>query len=296
MNLASITTVATRTVSKSVFTIKKFSPQILTTVGVVGVVASTVMASKATLNLESIVDESKENLDKAKSLHEQDRDDYTTEDYKKDVTTIYVQSCIKVAKNYWKPVTLGLVSLGCIIAAQGILHQRNVALMGAYKALETSFSKYRGRVADVIGAEEERKIRFDIKEEEIVEEDGTVTKVQHFGPEGSSQYARWFDENSDMWDKNHDYNMMTLRAAQNQANDKLHADGFIFLNDVYKSLGIPVSREGQIVGWVRNGDGDGFVDFGVYDFTNSDSRAFVNGWEKTILLDFNVDGEILDKI
>lgn len=90
-----------------------------------------------------------------------------------------------------------------------------------------------------------------------------------------------------------------LRSCQQYANDKLKADGYLFLNDVYDMLGIPRSKAGQIVGWVydpKNPIGDNYVDFGIYDINREKNRDFVNGYERTILLDFNVDGNILDLI
>jgi hypothetical protein len=78
----------------------------------------------------------------------------------------------------------------------------------------------------------------------------------------------------------------------------LRARGHVFLNDVYDSLGIPRSKAGAVVGWVlnRNGEGDNFISFGVFDGTTQEIRDFVNGYEGSILLDFNVDGVIYDKI
>ena len=62
-------------------------------------------------------------------------------------------------------------------------------------------------------------------------------------------------------------------------------------------LGIPRTRAGQIVGWIydkKNPIGDNYVDFGIYDTNKEANRNFVNGYERTILLDFNVEGNILE--
>ena len=64
-------------------------------------------------------------------------------------------------------------------------------------------------------------------------------------------------------------------------------------------LGIPRTQAGQIVGWIydeKHPIGDNKVDFGIYNTYNEANRNFVNGYERTILLDFNVDGNILDMI
>ena len=93
---------------------------------------------------------------------------------------------------------------------------------------------------------------------------------------------------------------MFLKHQQNYANEKLQKQGYLFLNDVYDMLGIPKTKAGQVVGWVYDEAHpdiyDNFVDFGIYDLYNEKARDFVNGREKSILLDFNVDGNILDLI
>lgn len=297
--VAAVSQVATRTFGKSLFVVKKYSPEILISVGVLGVVTSAVLASKATLRLEDVVDRTKDHLEKAHDLHVQERADYTDQDYQKDVISIYTRSVIDIIKLYGPPVTLGLASIACIVGAHGIMKQRNVALIGAYKAMETSFAKYRQNVAEIIGEDKEREVRLGFREEVIEDEEGnakTVTHVDGVGPHGYSQYARFFDETSVNWSRDAGYNLMFLRAAQNHANDLLHARGYVFLNEVYAQIGIPMSQDGQLVGWVRTGSGDGYVDFGIYDFVSDDRRAFVNGLERSILLDFNVDGFIQDKI
>ena len=86
-----------------------------------------------------------------------------------------------------------------------------------------------------------------------------------------------------------------MKCQENYANDLLKTRGHLFLNEVYDMLGIPRTQAGQIVGWVydeKNPVGDNFVDFGILDLYDEKKREFVNGYERTILLDFNVDGEI----
>ena len=111
-----------------------------------------------------------------------------------------------------------------------------------------------------------------------------------------SMYARFYDESCPDWTSDSHYNLMLLKMRQEHANELLKSKGHLFLNDVYDLLGMPRSKAGQVVGWVydeHNPIGDNFVDFGIYDDSNSD---FVNGYTRTIVLDFNVDGYILDRI
>ena len=192
-----------------------------------------------------------------------------------------------------------------MLASHDIMKKRNVALSAAYLTVDKSFKEYKQRVVDRFGEEVEKEIRYGIKAEEIVEtvvdEEGnetTVTEtVKTMNPTLYSDYARFFDEASPCWQNDPEYNLMFLRAQQQYANDLLRAKGRLFLNDVYEMLGIEKTKAGQIVGWVydrENPNGDNFVDFGIYDMSKERVRAFVNGYETNILLDFNVDGNIWD--
>lgn len=111
-----------------------------------------------------------------------------------------------------------------------------------------------------------------------------------------SQYARFFDEGCPGWNKDSEYNLMFLKQQQMYANDLLKKRGHIFLNEIYDMLGIPRTKAGAVVGWVydeNNPIGDNYINFGITDERNAN---FVNGYEKSVLLDFNVDGNILDRI
>lgn len=283
----------------------KHSPEILAGVGVVGVVGSLVMACKATTKLNDILEDSKEQLDKIKEVAADPayEEKYSQDDAKKDTTITYVQTAMKVTKLYAPSVILCASSLGCLLASNNILKKRNAALSAAYMTVDKSFKEYRKRVADRFGEEVEKEIRYNIKAEEItkVDEDGNeVTETVKVmdgtdDPNSYSDYARFFDESCAAWQNDAEYNLTFLKAQQQYANDLLKAKGRLFLNEVYRMLGIDETKAGQVVGWVYNPDnptGDNFVDFGIYNMQRERVRAFVNGYEPNILLDFNVDGVI----
>ena len=282
----------------------KHSPEILAGVGVVGVVGSLVMACKATTKLSDVLEESKEQLDKIKEAADPAYEEkYSQDDAKKDTTITYVQTAMKVTKLYAPSVILCASSLGCLLASNNILKKRNAALSAAYMTVDKSFKEYRKRVADRFGEEVEKEIRYNIKAEEItkVDEDGNeVTETVKVmdgtdDPNSYSDYARFFDESCAAWQNDAEYNLTFLKAQQQYANDLLKAKGRLFLNEVYRMLGIDETKAGQVVGWVYNPDnptGDNFVDFGIYNMQRERVRAFVNGYEPNILLDFNVDGVI----
>lgn len=293
--------------NKVSFQAAKHSPEILAGIGVVGVVASTVLACKATMKINDVLEDAKDQLDKVKEVANDPAyaGQYNEEDAKKDTTIIYVQKGVEIVKIYLPAITVGAVSLGCLLASNNILRKRNAALGAAYATLDKSYKTYRNRVAERFGDEVEKEIRYGIKAEKVektvIDEDGNEVTVEEevkvMDPNLYSDYARFFDEASPYWQKDPEYNLMFLKAQQQYANDLLKSRGRLFLNEVYEMLGIDKSKAGQIVGWVYdpvNPVGDNFVDFGIYDMSKERVRAFVNGYEPNILLDFNVDGNVWD--
>ena len=287
----SIAETATKVAHKGLFVVKKYSPEILTGVGILGVVTAGVLGARATLKLEPIIDEVQDNANSIRVF-----DSQLGEKNTKELVKVYSKGSFEIVKLYAPTATLALGSIGCIIAAHGIMRRRNVALIAAYKVLETGFSEYRKRVVEEYGIEKDRDFVAGVREEVTTDENGKkVTKVLT-DPNKISGYARFFDETSSEWQRNPEYNMMFLKAQQQYANDLLKARGHLFLNEVYDSLGLERSQAGALVGWTYGKEGDNFVDFNIYDFANEKKRQFVNGAEKSILLDFNVDGPVYDKI
>lgn len=291
------------------FKFKKHSPEILVAAGVVGVVTSTVMACKATTKLNSILEESKGNIDTIHNYVEENgfSEKYTEEDSKKDLAIVYTKSAVKIAKLYAPAVIVGGASIAAIIGGHHILRKRNIALAAAYAAVDQSFKEYRSRVIERFGKELDKELRFNIKakdfEETVKHEDGTETiektTVDVADPNMYSEFARIYDDGCTGWTKDPEYNLMFLKRQQSYANDLLKKRGYLFLNDVYDMLGFPKTKAGQIIGWIydeKHPIGDNFVDFGIYNLDIAKNRDFVNGYERTIVLDFNVDGNILDKM
>lgn len=311
MNKTEIVNSVTRTFHKAAFKLKKHSPEILVVAGVVGVVGSTVMACKATLKVNDILDETKENLDKIHEAGEKGvtiaGEEYTEEDVKKETAIVYVQTGYKFLKLYGPAITLGGLSVAAILTGHNITRKRYIATAAAYTAIDKSFKDYRGRVVERFGEALDKELKYGIKttevDEIVVNEDGseTVTKkyVEVADPNGYSEYARFFDDGCQGWTKDPEFNLKFLKDQQRYANDLLQSRGHLFLNEVYDMLGIPRSKAGQMVGWIydeKRPVGDNFVDFGIYDLYNEAKRNFVNGYERTILLDFNVDGPIYEMI
>lgn len=299
-----------RTFYKTGFALKKHSPEILIVGGVIGAVTSCVMACVATTKVGEIIEDTKNTLDiihEGSAKGEIKGKEYTQEDAKKDTTIVYAKTGLKIAKLYAPSVILGALSLTSIVTSNNILRQRNVALAAAYTTIDKSFKDYRGRVVDRFGKELDRELKYDIKakeiEEKVVDSKGkekTVKKtIQVAEGVNCSDYARFFDIGNPNWEKDSEFNLMFLRTQQQYANDLLQSKGHLFLNEVYDMLGIPRTKAGQSVGWVydeKNPIGDNYVDFGIYDMYDQAKVDFVNGYERTILLDFNVDGPILQNL
>ena len=293
MNLGNIKTACTLTLGKASLLTRKYSPEILTAVGVVGVVSAGVMIARSSFKAQPILEELKND----KELIRNNPEKFDSQSKAQSLIHIHANAAFKLAKVYGPAVTLGLASLTCLVSAHGIMRKRNAAIAAAYKTIEESYNKYRERVADEIGESKEVDIFKNLKEEEVVDENGENHVVKApIDPNTISGYAVFFDELNPNWDKEPEYNKTWLLGVQAQLNDKLKARGVVFLNELYSVLDLPITKAGQIVGWRKDGDGDGFIDLGIFDRTNMQAREFVNGYESSILIDPNVDGVIWDAI
>lgn len=295
INASAIKLLATRSFSRGLLITKQYSPEILTTVGIVGVVTASVLGAKATLKIEPVVDQVNTDIAKAKKLVLDE--DLSQHDFTKYATATYTRGALDLTKIYGPALSLGLGSIACILAAHGIMKRRNVALVAAYNVLEKGFGEYRKRVIEELGEEKDRDFRLGIRETIEKDEKGKDIVVAHIDPNGLSPYAKFFDEFSTQYSNNAERNLLVIKHAQQFANDLLYANGHVFLNEVYDSLGIERTEAGAVVGWILGEEhGDDFVDFGMYDASSVAGRRFIAGQENAILLDFNVNGLISSKI
>lgn len=296
----------TKVAGRKLLQLKKYSPEILISFGVAGVVTSTVLACRATLKVHDILDEANDDLNDIERVFEgeqgKEESRYSEQDYKRDLSVVYIQTGVKFVKLYGPALVVGVSSIGCLLGAHKIMKNRNIALVAAYKVMEKGFLDYRNRVIKELGEEKDKEFKYGLTEKTLQEPVETSTgrdvqinrKVKVADPNGLSPYARFFDASCTQWSKTPEYNIIYVKGQQAWANDMLHARGHIFLNEVYDVLGIPRTQAGNVVGWALTSDnGDNFVDFGIFEARNAD---FVNGYEYSALLDFNVDGVIFDLI
>lgn len=285
-----------RQVAHGALLAQKNSPGLLFGAGIVGVVTSTVLACRATLKVDEVLEEAQTKLTLVRTT---EHPQYSDSDRKRDTSLVYFQTSVKMARLYAPAIIVGGISIAALTRSHNILTKRNAALTAAYTALERGFNEYRSRVVAKYGEEEDRNLRYGTREIVSVDpetnEKKTITRV---APGEPSIYARFFDSSSTSWSKEPEYNLIFLKCQQNYANDLLHSRGHVFLNEVYDMLGLPRSKAGAVVGWLLTPDGqtDNFISFGVFEGKTDKARDFVNGFEGAILVDFNVDGLIYDRI
>jgi len=305
-------TLARRTTAKmgkQILTVKTHSPAILVGAGVVGVVGSVVLACRATLKLNDVLDEGENDLQGVDALPE--------DEGRKKTFNVQLQTAIKVVQLYAPSALLLASSITAITAGHIILKKRNAGLAAAYAVIDKSYKDYRKRVVADQGAEKDREYFTGVEEREVVKDtkDGPVVeKVKGVDQEAllnadpETTYARVFhgpilDDDGVLvhpgnkhWSNIPNQNQFTLQMFQSELNDLLRLQGHVFLNQAYDLLGFEPTAAGQIVGWKKNpkdGEGDGFISFGIWEDGVYRGTQWLNGDRESIKLDFNVDGPII---
>lgn len=300
----------TRSINKVGFKLKKHSPEILAVVGTVGTAASVVMACKATLKVNDVLDEAKENIDKVHTVIDQgETEKYTQEDANRDLAVIYIQTGWKFVKLYGPAIAVGAASLGCLLGSNHILRKRNAAALAGFTAVDKAFKEYRGRLRERFGENGEaldRELLYNIKAQEIerteVDENGNETVIKEtvevIDPNDNTNiYSFFFDEYCTGWCKNAELNKVFVIQQVEAANYRLKTKGILTLNQFREMLGADTTPIGQFAGWVYTDDGsagDNFIDVGLWDVHSEGSRDFINGREKSILLNPNCIGNVID--
>lgn len=279
---------------------RKHSPVIMFSVGIAGSVASTVLACRATLKLEEVLQQSEIKKDQIAYAEEHKPEEvYSKKDAENDRRILRVQTVANVAKLYAPAICVGVASIGLLTGSHVVLTKRNTALLAAYGVLERGFNEYRARVRDELGEAKDLEYRYGAVDKEIVEEGEhghEVKTIRRIDPDApTSIYARKFEEGNPNWKPFSERNQFFIRCQQDWANDRLQSRGHVFLNEVYDALGLERTREGSVVGWILGGNGDGYIDFGLKD-DHQQVADFFSGRVDSVWLDFNVDGTIWDKI
>ena len=221
---------------------------------------------------------------------------------------------IDLAKIYWKPALMWTVSTGLIVKSHTVMKDRNIALATLATGLGTELRTLHERIIERYGERVDQELKQGITYEpveikhideatgsEVVDTDN-IPVVREGDTGGTSIYARFFDECSKLWTNDPETNLIILKGIEKDANTRLRAQGVLFLNEVYDMLDIPRTKAGQKVGWryyykkEDNLYGDNYVSFNIMNVHRAANRDFVNGYQPSVLLDFNVDGAIIDAL
>lgn len=299
MKFNTLTTYVKRTAMKAKHKTIKHAPEITITLGIAGVIVSSVIACKRTMELPDILEKGKKDVEEIREKY-QDTSDEREE--RKEITIAYAKTGGSIARLYAFPVVLGAASIFCIGASHGMMKKRNAGLAAYAASLDSEFKKYRERVIEKYGEEAEKELRYGMKTETVttVDEDGNETteeqKVSTIKPEDLGDFTRFYQAGCIGWTKDPEHNKLYLRQMESIANNKLRTEGHVWLNDVLEMLGYPKTKLGHVVGWLYDESDPKLhncIDFGIHK-DDPASMRFVNGYENVILLDFNVDGNIYD--
>lgn len=294
------------------FTAKKYAPQIAIFSGIGLGLGGVVTACVATHKLGGVLKESKEELSNIhdKRVVDPECKEYTKKEEQKDTVKVYAKASGKILNNYKWAIGMEAASVILILVGSKVLNQRYISTAVALAGMTADFKDYRKEVVNRYGEEVDRQIRYGYVTEEIkekeVDENGktkTVKKTINVLPEEAASkhrnseldYCRVFDWTNPWWQNDISYNLTFLRSQQSYFNDLLRANRHVFLNDVLKALGYPATRVGQEVGWNYDPDtdNDGYIDFRITEAYVDDEHG---SRKKVILLDFNVDGSIINKV
>jgi len=283
----------TRLGHRQLLKLNKNSPTIFVITGVVGLGTTAVMAAIATRKLDPILDEhAKQRIDISASAVD-------ARDEQKKVVKLYADTAVELTKLYAPTIVVGTLSATSVLHGHRVLKGRHIATMAAYSGLMEQYQAYRDRVSETVGEDLERDIHNGAvgRWEEDPEHPGEAKMKAKFDKDQPANYLRpFFDEANQNWTRDPVANYLFLKGVQAHMNRKLQVNGYVFLSDVYAALDLPLVKEAIVTGWLYNGEGDGYIDFGFMTEQTPQATMFRNGAERTVRLNFNVDGVIWDLI
>jgi hypothetical protein len=281
---------------RQVLKLNKNSPTILVVAGVVGLGTTAVMAAMATRKIEPIL----ESHQKRRFELEVTASDWHTEVKQRELFVLYSQTTVELTKLYAPTIAVGTLSTVSVLSGHKILKGRHVATMAAYTGLMEQWRSYRARVEETVGPELEREIYNGAvgRYEEDPDHKGEYKLKAKYDEKLHGSFLQpFFDESNDNWTQDPTANKMFLTGVQAHMNRLLQIRGHVFLFEVYDALGLPRRSETIPTGWLYdNPDGDGYVDFGFMTDPSPQASLFRNGGERSVRLNFNIDGVIWDKI
>lgn len=280
--------------------LKKAAPDIMFAAGIALSAVSVIEFCKKSDKGLPVAKQFKENVQELSEEHSDGA--YNDKTYCTLVAEEAVKAGKELGKIYWKPAVMWVASTALVAGSHYILKDRNATLTIIASGLGAELKTLHQRIIERYGEDVDKELKFgtetkEIETRSIDEETGEEVVNKSVVPVnngGFSLFARYYDEACIGWRNNAELNKSFLLAREAEANRRLDKQGYLFLNDVYEMLGMKKTRAGQKVGWKKNSRfGDGYVSFGIFN-TRQGNRDFVNGYQPIVLLDFNVDGEIID--
>lgn len=279
-----------RTVGKTKLTMIRKSPEITLGLGIVTSVAAVGYTVWATIKAVETYNDTVEKLEQAERVldNEGEKEDA--------IEKIKIHRTLEWVKLYAPAIALETASILFTIKSHKIMKGRNAALVMSVAAATKELNDYRQRVRDAIGEEQEKDIFNDASTFTVthMNEDGTSEETVEKKNNHGSQYSAFFDASSTVWENDEVYNLAFLKTKLMYLNNELRIKGYMFLNEVYRALGLPETVAGQYVGWVMGSvDGDGVIKF--IDVSTGENIDDIDDLDDpTVLLDFNVDGDIIN--
>ena len=208
--------------------LERHAPEILTGIGVAGMVTSTVLAVKATPKAYLLANDRKDELEVEKL------------------------SATELVKTTWKcyipaAVTCG-ASIACLVGASSVNFKRNAALATAYKLSEAALSEYKDAVIETIGEKKEQSVRDKVAEERIKK--NPVSKSEIIVTDNGTTLC--YDPIGNSYFKS---NIQQIESAKNKLNARMLSENYVSLNDFYDELGIGPTKLGDDLGWDIYKDG-----------------------------------------
>lgn len=209
-------------IAKSVRTaMKKHSPEILTGIGIAGMITTTVMAVKATPKALILLEEKKDELD---------TDRLEPKDIIKTAWPCYIPAAV-----------VGAISVFCLIGASSTNLRRNAALATAYTLSESTLKEYQEKVVETIGEKKEQSIRDSVSKDKMVK--NPVREVILTESGGNTicydvLSGRYFKSDRDK-----------ITRVMNELNRQMRDEMHVTLNDFYYELGLDGTKMGDMLGW-----------------------------------------------
>lgn len=302
--------------AKESLTLKKHAPEILVISGIIGLITAGVLACKETTKLDSVLAKGEERtneladkvnkVDELKESGAVSEEDYTEDDEKKDIVTVWAKNAFDIAKLYAPSIILAIASTSAILGGFGILKTRHAAITMAFGEMSAAFAEFKKRTQAVVGEEKYREILNGAGKElkEVINDNGetVVAEVDTVNPVKDPYTFIWSKETTvsgcDAYTPGDPAgNLAYLKALETSFNNKLRCmTGYVFLNEILDELGLPKTKAGQEVGWVMqpsdDHNGDNYIDFGIDCIDNMDKETMK--FTRNFILHFNCDGYILD--